>query len=68
MEDVYFLKLKNEKTNGGDNKKKRIHKPKTSFPRKKQNKIGSETQSLCFNDVAKLISVRMFSKRKNNKV
>lgn len=28
MEDVYFLKLKNEKTNGGDNKKKRIHKPK----------------------------------------
>lgn len=28
MEDVYFLKVKNKKTNGGDNKKKRIHKPK----------------------------------------
>lgn len=35
MEDVYFLKLKNEKTNGGDNKKKRIHKPKNWLPEEK---------------------------------
>lgn len=28
MEDVYFLKVKNKKTNGGDNKKERVHKPK----------------------------------------
>lgn len=67
MGDVYFLKVKNKKTNGGDNKKEKNTQTQKLASRRKNKIKSDQRQSLCFNDVAKLISVRMFSKWKDNK-